>query len=713
MKKYFHMLILLMAIESGLAQTKPKQNTTEKTPTQKEMQELMKEAQMEMDNLSEEDKKAMEEMGIKMPSFNDVPDVTDAQLKEAYDNEMRLVPLLDTKRIATIPKTPLSDGDIPAYLEKVHKQLSDKLGTSLSAGGEQVYQSLKSKYKTSNAVANAGVGCWMLGKPQLALYLLSKASKDNPADANNLNNFAALLSMSGAEQVAIPLLDNLNKRFPQNSTILNNLGQAWFGLGEITKAGQYLDITIRLCAYHPQANVTKSLIEESKGEKEKAVESMKRSIKEAYSGDKVDRLRSLGYKVKADDITWNFKPNPEPLGLGSFKHPAFPSSVEQSVLLQAEWNEFRAACDVEIAKFEAQLQVAEPLMMQVHANVINENTSIISNAAATGNSSAQLTLVPLYAAKALLKMEEMYEDAGPLYRLEKALKRLVNYTIDQIPLEDAYEKEITKLKIEDNEQTGEGLPNKDFCPKYKEAADRFLRAYNPTLQQLTDEHLALSRAVINEQLYWTQFTVPPEHFEVAQINAKMGWLKALKDLSYKSITAYNCEPKDEKPKTTKLGSFNDMHCMYNSTLDLMAGTINSSCGKTEAILDLAILKDALGIEIGKATLTTQQGDKDNETFMDQFQSASLEVGLKKSVGVSKGPLKAEAKLGGSGFVEVGKNGVTDAGVKVVAEIEVGTDVIENGIGPVQDQSMTIIGAESELSIGGGFTAEATGILKGM
>jgi hypothetical protein len=40
-------------------------------------------------------------------------------------------------------------------------------------------------------------------------------------------------------------------------------------------------------------------------------------------------------------------------------------------------------------------------------------------------------------------------------------------------------------------------------------------------------------------------------------------------------------------------------------------------------------------------------------------------------------------------------------------------VIENGIGPVQDQSMTIIGAESELSIGGGFTAEATGILKGM
>ena len=711
MKKYFYILILLLAIESGLAQTKPKQSATEQSPTQSEMQELMKEAQSEMDKLSDEDKKAMEEMGIKVPSFNDVPDVSDQQLKEAYENEMRIVPVLDNERIASISKIPLSDAQLPAYLEKIHMQLGVKLGAGITAPSEKVYQWLKNEYKTATAVGNSGVGCWMMGKPELALYLLSKACIDDPTDADNLNNFSALLTMSGAEQLAIPLLNKLNSQFPDNSTILNNIGQAWFGLGDITKAQSYLDSAIRLCAYHPQANVTKSFIQESKGEKEEAVESMKRSVREAYSSDKEDRLRSLGYNLDGSDITWNFKPNPDPLGLGNFNHPAFPISVEQSVALEIDWQEFRGRCEQEIESLNFQLQAAEARMTEADNNRINENVSFVQNAVNTGNPEGQLTLLPFYAAKAMLKLKEMDKDGGNVYRIDKATKALAKYLETQSTLKQAYFDEMEKIAKEDAEQTGEGLPNEDFCPRYKGASDKFLMAYNPEWQQLNDDYLDKVRLQLNESMYWYQYIQWPEQFEVSQIGAKIAWLQALRNLDFESITKFLCVA-SPMPKGGKLGSFDDMHCMYHSESNLLIGKIISDCSKLEAKLDLDLFKKVLGVEVLKIAGKFKQGDKDGESFLDQFQSGSVEVGLKKTAGMSKGPLKAEAKLGGTGFVEIGKKGITDAGVKVVAEINLGTDVVDKDMAPIKEKSITIIGTESKLSIGGGYTNEVK-VLKGI
>ncbi len=58
---------------------------------------MMKDAQKELDNMSPEDKKMMDSMGIKMPDMKSlqksVSGISDAQLKKAYDNENRLVRL--------------------------------------------------------------------------------------------------------------------------------------------------------------------------------------------------------------------------------------------------------------------------------------------------------------------------------------------------------------------------------------------------------------------------------------------------------------------------------------------------------------------------------------------------------------------------------------------------------------------------------------------
>jgi len=110
---------ILLFISNTIAQTKPK----EKVPSGNEMEELMKEAQKELDNLSPEDKKMMEDMGIKVPSLKDVPKVGDKQLSKAYDKETQIVPMLDVTRIAGLKTTPLNAGNMGAYISTTNGKL--------------------------------------------------------------------------------------------------------------------------------------------------------------------------------------------------------------------------------------------------------------------------------------------------------------------------------------------------------------------------------------------------------------------------------------------------------------------------------------------------------------------------------------------------------------------------------------------------------------
>ena len=62
MKKYLLASIMLLVLGSAFAQTKPKQK--EKPPTQKEMDNMMKELQKGQDEMSPEDKKIITDVGV-------------------------------------------------------------------------------------------------------------------------------------------------------------------------------------------------------------------------------------------------------------------------------------------------------------------------------------------------------------------------------------------------------------------------------------------------------------------------------------------------------------------------------------------------------------------------------------------------------------------------------------------------------------------------
>ncbi len=194
--------------------------------TQAEINERAKAAQKEMDKLTPEQRKMMEQMGIPNPAIQQGPPVSDQQVSDATGGST--VPEKDLQKIASISKSPLTKATLPAFLSATHNVVVTKLKPASKTTGENIYLKLKVDENTPSVIGNTAAGLWILGRIEPALYVMGKACMMEAENTDNLNNYAAMLTMCGAPNYAIPILNYLNAQFPQNPTILNNLGQAWF-----------------------------------------------------------------------------------------------------------------------------------------------------------------------------------------------------------------------------------------------------------------------------------------------------------------------------------------------------------------------------------------------------------------------------------------------------------------------------------------------------
>src|SRR5688572_25243540 len=103
-------LLIALAIQS---QPKPKSN---KPPSSKELADMMKEMEAAMKEMSPEDKRMLDSMGVKLPSSKKVQEMAAfAAANPNAANEV-LVPKRDAARIASISKVPLTDATLPTYM---------------------------------------------------------------------------------------------------------------------------------------------------------------------------------------------------------------------------------------------------------------------------------------------------------------------------------------------------------------------------------------------------------------------------------------------------------------------------------------------------------------------------------------------------------------------------------------------------------------------
>ena len=683
---------------TAIAQKKPVKK--EKPPTTEEMAEMMNAMQEGMSGMSEEDKRLMDSLGFKMPNLQDMQKMAAfAMANEQKAGSQTAIPKKDANRIAAIPKMVLTSATIGSYLQKLQQQLTAKLPAELQAKTRQQLNELRKENSGKNISATAAMGYLAFGNVNAALLVMTEACKEDPSDANNLNNLAALLNMNGGEHLSLPILQLLNKQYPRNSTILNNLAHAWFGLGDLVNAGKYIDSTIRLCAWHPQANQIKAAIEESKGNTAAAVKAAKQAISRMYSQEKQDKLNDLDYKLKADDINWKPANATDQLGLSKFSWPGIPKTVGESVDLEPVWNRFRQDWDASL-------------------NLLIQQQQALAEAARLGfEQRLKQNLGAAVLPKAVIKLRPYVEDLLEREAKDPLGLALLAFqdTLNQVKA--AHEDELRKIyeKIKPGRE-GEGI-NEGYCAAIDAANDKLLRDVNSRVEAFCLRQRDRAKKRLSELVNYKFYSEFPEQFELSVNQAKIEWLSYImlpKDMVIFRSPEQLCFKKGKKDFIKHaLADYDDINCTNRSLADFIFGSIETNCGRTIARID------AKGIKLDWETRSADR--EENRNFWDEFQRCTIEVTAGESKKIGKGPLQLEASLEATGFLEFDRSGLKDAGIKAEIGVDVKTNVldtkVQTEIGEVKvgpsERSVSLGGAEASFTINSGFTAGGKGIFQGV
>lgn len=678
MKKFIILFLVFLATGSLFAQPGKKPAAKDKPPTQKEMDAMMKEMQAAMDDISPEDKKMMDSMGIKMPDTKSIKKnmagVTDAQLKKAYEDDSRIVPQKDAARINKALATTITNAGMNAFINQTHQSVLSKLPASDKAKGAELLQLV---HQQKGPVANTAVGLWIDGKPTLALYLMGEACKADATNSLNLNNYAAFLTMSGAQQLAIPILNNLNNRYPKNSSILNNITQAWLGLGDIARAEKYADSTIRIAAYHPQANMAKCLLEESKGNIPSAIAAAKKAISKAYSNEKENKLKKLGYDLKPDDLNWNPPKPKDMLGLTKFTWPEYPVDVEQNKLQELEWKKFKDECQEKIDELSGKQKLLEKEMITAN----EKRTKLILSESQKGN---YVQLMPGYAAKAIKKLGPAINDVdgNASFVFAQALEPVVKANLQTATFEDILQQKQEELDKKYEDKIGEGKENplEAICKDENAIRTEFLNNANGALRAAYRNYFNYANRRSNDLLYYYQFTQWPEQFELTKVQAQIAWLTQIKDQNprFKAKSSW-CNNIPKSKKFGALQNFDDVACQYVSTTNMGIYKITSSCSNLTGEFDFGGIKINLkdNVETGR-------------------YSGSAMAGISKGF---DGPMGMEAEASAAALVEWDNSGITDFGT--IAGVSANAAGVNLG------------GAELKMTVNSGVSTTGNNILQGI
>ncbi|MCG2616009.1 hypothetical protein LZZ85_17055 [Terrimonas sp. NA20] len=655
--------LMLLISAASFSQVKPKAKSKEKAPTQKDMDAALKEMQGMMDEMmkemSDEDRKMMDSMGIKMPNMKNVkvPKATDKQWAEAFEDDNRVVPKKDDKRIAAIPKQ-VTAAKLPAYISAIQKKMTGEMDSKTITAGNNIYKEIQGKAKSTRQAGSMATSLWMSGQPEISLYLLGKVCAADASDADNLSSYAAALTMLDGEHLAIPILQILNTKYRRNTTVLNNLGQAWFGLGDIAKAEKYLDSALTIYPFHPQANLTKASIEESRGNVTKAIEAVKKSIRHSYTKEKEEKLNKLGHKLTRKDLRIPIRASADPLGLLNTRRPDYPTSVAQMDVLGPAWEEFNAACDNKILQIRKEIN-------EVGAQYTASAAAMAKDVIATAEQGGAYTFSqPPFLKKATINLAEcksFYEQ-----KFKKETDRFMAFRNDLDAIEKRYRP----------------APPEASCSQRRDAINALIKASNERKKKYDEETLPLYRHFYNDMAYWSQYTsTSPTEFKLIVLNFQLGWLQKVRELQPVNLWGHKGQFRDcvdkEDGKPGKLADFDDVACNYKATIDYGIAVQEISCSRTNTTYFF-----------GTHSYTTKE-------LGEKYIGATVKVKPRLSAGADSGPLSIEAFVGADFTIDLDENNkVKDWGGTVGGGIETSAG---GNVGPVKVQGT--VTTEIEVEIG--------------
>jgi hypothetical protein len=677
-------VVLLAALASGATLVHAQM------PSQKEMDDAMREMRKQMDKLTPEQRKMIEETQRQMMTQ-----------PAASPDDIGGVPRRDGARIAKVPKAPLTGTQLKAHVEA----LQPKLAQALSPAARQRAQAIEASVRKEGGavparLAAAANGLAAMGAWPEATYLMGKAAVAS-GSAQDLNNLAAFLTMQKAGHAAAPILITLDARYPNNSTLLNNLGQAWFELGEVKEAERVLIMAVRRAPNHPQANVTKSVIEEARGDKAAAQASMRAAIRGGYSEAKEQRLAKLGGKLAKDDVRWTLKKPADTLGLANFVPPPYAMKVPDLWLLPPMWAAFNERVNAERDRYKTR------------AAELAKQTPWLADAALRGPVTAKAARFAQLNGddwtRRLVAARGAYTEA---LRFDQQQRKALEDRLEAIHAEGR-----TKYR-----NVAGGYQYDYVCPQIRAEIAKYLEATAPRLEEARRDLLASERLVTNEHLYYAQFMQTQRSFEYSVVRAKSEFLAALGGSSLNTGTGLmnrygqNCLKPDAPGKAGgKLPDFDEVNCQHIVDLSVQGiGSIKVRCNRMDTSLEPFALpfKAAWSEDLNKNRVLSASTQIDVKgmsvaargEFDDQgLARGGVSVGTGVGDSVAGGPLEIGVGAAVSVGIDFDRSGVTDVR-------------IEGGVGATAASSVpgTNAGTSASTSINStwswntGASAEASG-----
>jgi tetratricopeptide (TPR) repeat protein len=576
------------------------------------------------------------------------------------------LPPKDETRLKKLPSKVMPLSELNAYLTATTR----KVESAFPAEEKKLAEFLLGKTPPAKKadLAAMAAGLWLTADYPSALILMGRAALLDPTP-DNLNNYAALLVMAGGEHLALPILQRLNQDFPNNSTVLNNLGQAWFGLGHHASAKTHLDAAVKLHPTHPQANVTKAVIEKKNGNTAAAVESLQKAILQAYSRDKEAMLKSLGQEGSRKRFKQKKHITEAALGLDKWMEavPKFPKSHGEISTLRAKWEEFNARVDAGIIEAQAKLAKASALMMEEAQRPAKKKAK----------NRLRYDLSPM--ARHLVRYYESDDSdraSDPEYvpnRLEKINEPALKFTLKK--------QEIDK-KFYDAKPGAK-------CGPLKAAVDQYLTETNTILEETFNTYMNSVLRQQKNRAYAAQFsTGDPLETQLAVENIKYEFLLQLRTvqpaLNFPTTELHEgsqCPVTILPAKPSQLPEFDDLKCDRHVSFSIpLIGSSKMTCTKAEVHFDPLLLPFEAHIyenlssgEYTAASASIGMGAVKVSGAADlQKGTGKLEAGYSKTVGEGYlGPIPLEASANVTIGVEVSARGISDVGVSTGVEAKAG------------------------------------------
>lgn len=680
MKKILVAIIIILAVLPSAAQQKPVDEEKVKKAVllmQKmmadpgQMQTVMTELQALKLNSAENkeaqtrvQQQAISNAGKIKEEVMNKGSITEKQITELKENKDRIVPVRDDARINAVLKRNLSDAEIKNYCKAVFEAVKAKLNPAAVSQAETIYAKLKATSPSASAMGNGAISCYLSNLTQQSIYIMGKVCSEDAGNANNLNNYAALLTNYGAEHGAIPILNYLNKKFARSPVVMSNLSLAWLGLGEFKTAQKYADSCIKFFPGNAaQAHYAKAVVKESEGNRQGAIEELKQSIGEVYSADKASLLRKMGGKLSASDH--KKKLPADALGLSRFVYPDFPMNYEAAVNAAQEWQTFYKNTDASIRELEVKTDRLRKTYEEKTAadtktamNAIKQKNGQLMYAFAAGNNSNQSwnNYYQLLQEEFVKKEELLFKELNRLEAIDKKSKEEMETACTAV-----------SKKYENFCGEGQKCPEAEICNAYLTQYNLYMQQMNKLYQKYFSDYIDHKRKMTNELVYAGKQSMDQAYYEYYASESKLQFLYAVKSVHYKipAITPvlggfkqYCINVKTNPFAAKGLAKWEDVHCQPDWSVKLGTAGLSTHCNKITLTADILIGQ-------GSYTADVVTGEWTNFTLEVGREIGSKEVG---GVGVS---------AGGTVYIEIDRQGVSDFGVKGKAGADDGLVNVES------------------------------------